>query len=189
MLENFEKERYRRQMILKYVGELGQEKLREAKVLVIGAGGLGSPILFYLAAAGIGTIGIADGDVVDISNLQRQIIHKTTNIGEPKVISAKNAISELNPFVKVDEYFHYIDRENVKNIIKKYDLVVLAVDNLKVRYLVNRVCCELNKMLVDGGVNDYGGYVLPLKYGNAPCYECIFPRQEKGEKKVERGVI
>jgi len=133
-------ERYSRHIILPEVGAEGQSKLLESKVFMIGAGGLGSPVAYYLAAAGVGTIGIADADVVDLSNLQRQIIHNQDRIGMPKVESARETMQALNPDVKVNTYNYFITEDNVREIIREYDLIIDGCDNFPTRFLVNDAC-------------------------------------------------
>ncbi|MFZ5945494.1 MAG: HesA/MoeB/ThiF family protein [Bacillota bacterium] len=177
-----DKERYYRQLIIPEIGEEGQKKLQNSKVLIVGAGGLGSPIAFYLAAAGIGVIGLLDKDKVDVSNLQRQIIHKTSTIGIPKVYSGQTVIKELNPEIKVKVYPQEINEQNVYNIIKDYDVVVAAVDNLKTRYLLNRSCIKLGIPLVEGGVYNWDGTVHTIIKGQGPCYNCLFPETDTPPK-------
>jgi molybdopterin/thiamine biosynthesis adenylyltransferase len=170
--------RYSRHIILPEVGGVGQKKLLDAKVLVIGAGGLGSPSLYYLAAAGVGTIGIVDFDVVDFSNLQRQILHNTSRVGIPKVESAKMTIEALNPDVKVIPYNQKIDKSNVLNIIKDYDIVLDGSDNFPTRFLVNDACYMLGKPLVSAAILRFEGQLTTFDYRNkeaSPCYRCLFP--------------
>jgi adenylyltransferase/sulfurtransferase len=170
--------RYSRHIILPEVGGIGQKKLLDAKVLVIGAGGLGSPSLYYLAAAGVGTIGIVDFDVVDFSNLQRQILHNTSRVGIPKVESAKMTIEALNPDVKVIPYNQKIDKSNVLDIIKDYDIVLDGSDNFPTRFLVNDACYMLGKPLVSAAILRFEGQLTTFDYRNkeiSPCYRCLFP--------------
>lgn len=167
--------RYARHVILDEVGEEGQLKLLASKVLVVGAGGLGSPVLLYLAAAGIGTIGIVDFDVVDESNLQRQIIHSTDNVGTPKVVSAAERIEELNPELKVVEHRTRLSAVNAEEIISQYDLVVDGSDNFAARYLVNDACYLLKKILVSAALVRFEGQLSTYKaYDSGPCYRCLF---------------
>ncbi len=180
--------RYRRQLIIKDIGEEGQKKLLETKVLIIGAGGLGSPVALYLGAAGIGKLGLVDSDRVELSNLQRQIIHNMDSVGVPKVDSAKNVLSQLNKDVCVESYNLFINEENAESIILDYDIVVNAVDNSNTRYIVNRVCCKLKKPLIEGAIFNFDGYVTTIIPGETACYECIYERQEDDEKS-EIGVI
>ncbi|SHO53552.1 HesA/MoeB/ThiF family protein [Anaerocolumna xylanovorans] len=180
--------RYRRQLILKDIGEEGQKKLLETKVLIIGTGGLGSPVSLYLAAAGIGKLGLVDCDCVDLSNLQRQIIHNIDTVGIPKVDSAKTVLSRLNKDVCVEIYNCLIDEENAESIIRHYDIIVNAVDNSLTRYIVNKVCCKLKRPLVEGAIFNFEGYVTTIIPGETACYECIYEYEENDEK-LEIGVI
>lgn len=168
-------ERYSRHLILPEVGEEGQKKLLGAKVFVLGAGGLGSPSLYYLAAAGVGTIGLADGDVVDLSNLQRQIIHNNKRVGVKKTISAKETINDLNPDIKVITYDERVTAENVRDIIKDYDVVLDGSDNFPTRFLMNDACFFEKKPLVSGSMFRFDGQVSVFNYNDdAPCYRCLY---------------
>ncbi|MYB66854.1 molybdopterin-synthase adenylyltransferase MoeB [Candidatus Poribacteria bacterium] len=167
-------ERYSRHIILKEVGGIGQTKLLESKVLLIGAGGLGSPIGVYLAAAGVGTLGIIDDDVVDLSNLQRQILHGTSDIGIPKTKSAEASITEMNPDVKVIPYNERINSQNAFQILEQYDLIVDGCDNFPTRYLLNDACVMLGKPIVHGSIFQFEGQVTVLYPGKGPCYRCVF---------------
>ncbi len=170
--------RYSRHIILPEVGGKGQEKLLKSKVLVIGAGGLGSPSLYYLAAAGVGTIGIVDFDVVDFSNLQRQILHNTDRVGTPKVESAKMTLEALNPDVKVIAYNERIHKGNVLDIIRDYDIVLDGSDNFPTRFLVNDACYFLGKPLVSAAILRFEGQLTTFDYrdkDSSPCYRCLFP--------------
>ena len=152
MLTRNEVERYSRHIILPELGISGQEKLKKAKVFVVGAGGLGSPILLYLAAAGVGTIGIADDDFVDESNLQRQVIYGSDDVGQPKVLQAKKKLLAANPNIDVVSYLQRVTSNNILNLIKDYDIVVDGSDNFSTRYLVNDACVILKKPLVFGSI-------------------------------------
>jgi len=177
-LFNFSEEdiiRYSRHIILQEVGGTGQQKLRDASVLIVGAGGLGSPAAFYLAAAGIGRIGIVDHDRVDLSNLQRQILHRTQDVGQPKVASAQRALTELNPGVQVETYPHRLDASNVRDLIRRYDVVLNGVDNFPTRYLLNDACVMEKKPLVEAGILRWDGLLMTIKPGEGPCYRCLFP--------------
>lgn len=165
--------RYSRHILLQDVGVEGQEKIREGKVLVIGAGGLGAPILMYLAAAGVGTIGIVDGDVVDISNLQRQIIHFTPDVGRPKVQSAKEKINLINPNVKVITHQEFLEASNALDIIKDYDFIVDGTDNFPVKFLINDACVMAGKPFSHGGILRFEGQTMTHLPGTA-CYRCLF---------------
>jgi len=170
--------RYARHIILPEVGGKGQEKLLNSKVLVIGAGGLGSPAILYLAAAGVGTIGIVDFDVVDFSNLQRQVIHNTERVGTPKVESAKKTVEMLNPDVKVITYNTRISKKNIMDIIKDYDVVLDGTDNFPTRFLINDACYFAGKPLVSAAMLRFEGQVSVFDYRNkekSPCYRCLFP--------------
>lgn len=167
-------ERYSRHIILKDVGIEGQQKIAEAKVLVVGAGGLGSPALLYLAAAGIGTIGIADGDVVDLSNLQRQVIHVTENVGKAKVISAKEKIHRLNPDVKVSIHQEMLEAINIMDIIKDYDFVIDGTDNFPAKFLVNDACVLTGVPYSHGGILRFDGQTFTIQPKESACYRCIF---------------
>lgn len=167
--------RYARHFTLPEVGEKGQAKLLEGKVLCIGAGGLGSPVAFYLAAAGVGTIGLIDHDVVDMSNLQRQILHTNDRVGMPKVESAQKTLNALNPEVKVIGFNERLSSENVMRIIKDFDVVVNGCDNFPTRYLINDACVMAKKPLVDGSIFQFEGQATVFYPGRGPCYRCLFP--------------
>lgn len=168
-------ERYSRHLILPEVGVEGQKRLKAASVLCIGTGGLGSPLLLYLAAAGIGRLGIVDFDVVDFSNLQRQVIHGTSWVGKPKIESAKNRILEINPFCEVDLYETRITSENALDLIKSYDIVVDGTDNFPTRYLVNDACVLLNKPNVYGSIFRFEGQATVFNYEGGPHYRDLYP--------------
>lgn len=167
-------ERYSRHIILPEVGGKGQEKLNNSKVLVIGAGGLGSPVALYLAAAGVGTIGVVDNDVVDLSNLQRQILHTTKDLGRPKTDSAQEKLVALNPDVKVNTYHELVNSTNIMEMIADYDVIVDGTDNFPTRFLVNDACVLANKPLVHGAILRFDGQVFTIVPGEGPCYRCIF---------------
>lgn len=170
-----EYERYSRHLILPEVGLDGQKRLKAAKVLCIGTGGLGSPLLLYLGAAGIGQIGIVDFDIVDHSNLQRQVIHGTSWVGKPKIESAKNRILEINPYCQVDLYETRLTSANALDIIKPYDLVVDGSDNFPTRYLVNDACVLLNKPNVYGAIFRFEGQASVFNYQGGPNYRDLYP--------------
>jgi adenylyltransferase/sulfurtransferase len=192
-------ERYSRHIMLPEVGGSGQQKMLEARVLLLGAGGLGSPAAYYLAAAGIGNLGIVDFDQVDLSNLQRQIIHSTERIGMLKTESAKKTIQALNPDVNVTLYNEKMDSSNIMSLIKDYDYVVDGSDNFPTRYLVNDACVMKNKTLIHGSIYRFEGQVTVFKPGDGPCYRCLYPEppppgmvpncQEGGVLGVLAGVI
>lgn len=166
-------QRYSRHILLKDVGVEGQEKIMDARVLVVGAGGLGSPVSLYLAAAGIGTIGVVDADVVDLSNLQRQIIHFTKDLGVPKVESAKEKIQAINPDVKVETYREFLDSSNALDIIRDYDFIVDCTDNFPVKFLINDACVMAGKPFSHGGILCFQGQTFTHLPGSA-CYRCLF---------------
>ena len=167
--------RYSRHFMLPEVGEEGQAKLLDAKVLMVGAGGLGCPSAFYLAAAGVGTMGIIDPDVVDLSNLQRQILHTNDLIGQPKTDSAKQTLQALNPDVRIITYQEKLTSENVLEIIKDYDIIVDGCDNFPTRYLVNDACVMVNKPNVHGSIFQFDGQASVFYPGKGPCYRCLYP--------------
>ena len=192
-------ERYSRHIILPEVGGAGQQKMLEARVLLLGAGGLGSPAAYYLAAAGIGNLGIVDFDKVDLSNLQRQIIHSTERIGMLKTESAKKTIEALNPDINVTLYNERLDSSNIMSLIENYDYIVDGSDNFPTRYLVNDACVMKNKTLVHGSIYRFEGQVTVFKPFDGPCYRCLYPEppppgmvpncQEGGVLGVLAGVI
>ncbi len=170
--------RYARHIILREIGGTGQKKLKAAKVLVVGAGGLGSPALLYLAAAGVGTIGVIDDDTVDGSNLQRQIIHADARIGMPKVFSAQAAMEALNPFIAVRPYNRRLQADMAEALFGEYDLILDGTDNFDTRYLVNRAAVAAGKPLISAAITQWEGQIsLYDPATDAPCYECIFPER------------
>ena len=173
--------RYSRHLILPEVGREGQLRLKRAKVLLVGAGGLGSPVALYLAAAGVGCIGVADFDVVDLSNLQRQVIHTTSDAGRKKLDSAAEAILQLNPGVAVNRHETILSSENALGIIREYDLVVDGSDNFPTRYLVNDACVLLRKPNVYGSVFRFEGQSSVFAYPGGPCYRCLYPEPPSPE--------
>ncbi len=177
-----ELQRYSRQMMLDEIGADGQMKLKQARVLVIGAGGLGCPVLQYLAAAGVGHIGIVDGDHVELSNLQRQILYTIEDIGHQKVNVAKRRLQQLNPHVCVEIYPYALNAMHAGELFQQYDIVVDGTDNFKTRYLVNDCCVAYNKPLVFGSIYRFEGQVSVLNYKGGPSYRCIFPEPpEEGQ--------
>lgn len=186
MLSPAELERYARHIVMQEIGGAGQQKLKNARVLVIGAGGLGAPVLQYLAAAGVGTLGIVDDDTVSLSNLQRQVIHDTDQLGEPKVASAAQAIARLNPNVSVEPHPTRIAGHNALALITDYDLVVDGSDNFDTRYLVSDACFFARKPLVTAAVGQFDGSITTLRpfdsdeEGNLyPSYRCLFPKKPR----------
>jgi sulfur-carrier protein adenylyltransferase/sulfurtransferase len=168
-------QRYSRHFLLNQVGEKGQRKLLRSKVLLIGAGGLGSPTALYLGAAGVGTLGLMDGDVVDITNLQRQVLHTTADIGKPKVESGTRTLKALNPDVNVIPLPMRITVDNVMDVIKDYDLVVDGSDNFETRYLVNDACYLAGKTNVHGSIFQFEGMATVFAPNEGPCYRCLYP--------------
>src|SRR5579871_5552533 len=175
LMTEAQNKRYSRHLLVPEVGEAGQFKLLDSRVLLIGAGGLGSPAAFYLAAAGVGTLGIIDADVVEESNLQRQIIHNTKRLGQYKAESAKQAIEELNPDVKVITYIERLDESNVARIIADYDVIIDGTDNFPTRYLLNDAALLANKPVVHGSVFRFEGQLTVFKPYEGPCYRCLYP--------------
>ncbi|MDE7423000.1 MAG: molybdopterin-synthase adenylyltransferase MoeB [Lachnospiraceae bacterium] len=173
-LSHAEINRYERQMILPEVGTEGQKKLKNSSVLIIGAGGLGSPAALYLAAAGIGRIGIADADKVSISNLQRQILHNINNIGVNKADSAKESMEKMNDCIEVEAYPYFITAQNITEIIEKYDFIIDAADNFETKFLINDACVIASKPFCHAGILRFEGQVMTYLPGKYPCYRCIF---------------
>jgi molybdopterin/thiamine biosynthesis adenylyltransferase len=169
-----ELERYSRHILLADVGIEGQDRICAAKVLVIGAGGLGSPVAYYLAAAGVGTIGIVDGDVVDLSNLQRQIIHTTAEMGVPKVESARRKMAAINPGVKIETWRTMLSAENILDIVAPYDFVIDGTDNFAAKFLINDACVLARKPYSHGGILRFDGQTMTVKPGETACYACVF---------------
>lgn len=171
---NEQLERYSRHIILKEIGVKGQKKLLNAKVLIIGAGGLGAPAAMYLAAAGVGTIGIVDADEVDLSNLQRQIIHATEDVGKPKVLSAKETMNKMNPDVTVNTYHEFVSSDNILDLIKDYDFVIDGTDNFPAKFLINDACVMAKKPFSHAGIIRFKGQLMTYVPGEGPCYRCVF---------------
>lgn len=185
-------ERYSRHITLKEIGVRGQKKLLAAKVLIIGAGGLGAPAAMYLAAAGVGTIGIADCDKVELSNLQRQIIHTTDDVGKTKVQSAAEAINALNPDVTVKTYHEYVSSKNIAAMIEEYDFIIDGADNFPTKFLINDACVLGHKPFCHAGILRFEGQLMTYVPGVSPCYRCIFeapPPKDAVPSCREAGVI
>ena len=180
-------QRYSRQIMLREIGETGQHNLACAKVLIVGAGGLGSPAAMYLAAAGIGRIGIADPDVVDLSNLQRQILHTTNDIGKAKVDSAKSTMQSINPDVEIKTYHEKIDSDTIRDILSDYDFVLDATDNFASKYLINDACVLADKPFTYAGLLRFEGQLMTVLPHRTPCYRCVFPTQPPRSAKT--GVV
>jgi adenylyltransferase/sulfurtransferase len=178
-LTDDELERYARHIVLREVGGPGQAKLKSARVLVVGAGGLGSPVILYLAAAGVGTIGIADADTVSLSNLQRQIAHRTADAGRLKTESAADSAKAINPGVTIEPYALRVTPQNVMDLVGHYDIVADGSDNFETRFLLNDACFAAKKTLVSAAVTEFDGQLATYKahdrFGEYPCYRCLFP--------------
>jgi adenylyltransferase/sulfurtransferase len=179
ILTDDELERYARHIVLREVGGPGQARLKSARVLVVGAGGLGSPVILYLAAAGVGTIGIVDADTVSLSNLQRQIAHRTVDAGRPKTDSAADSAKAINPGVAIELHPFRITAENTMDLIGRYDIVADGSDNFETRFLLNDSCFAAKKTLVSAAVTEFDGQLATYKAhdrsGSYPCYRCLFP--------------
>lgn len=183
-----DKDRYKRHLLLKEIGAEGQRKIREAKVLVVGAGGLGSPVCMYLAAAGVGEIGIVDADVVDISNLQRQVLYSTEDLGKAKVIIAKKKLEAMNPDIVVNAYNERLDNDNAERISKDYDIIVDASDNIETRYFCNDFCVTQGKTLIHGSIGEFNGNIMTIQPGSA-CLRCLFPEAVMLKESSDSGVV
>ncbi|MEM9618284.1 MAG: molybdopterin-synthase adenylyltransferase MoeB [Pseudomonadota bacterium] len=195
-MDKTQMERYARHILLREVGGQGQQKLLASRVLVVGAGGLGAPIIQYLAAAGVGTIGVADDDTVALSNLQRQVLFHTDDVGRPKTNAAREFVSQLNPDIKIAEHALRITAENAAGIITHYDLVVEGVDNFKTRYALNNACISAKKTLISAAVGRFEGQLATFKPyqrpGVLPCYRCLVPEEPPRDQQVncaEEGVL
>lgn len=171
---NEQLERYSRHIILQEVGVKGQKKLLNASVLIIGAGGLGAPAALYLAAAGVGTIGIADADEVDLSNLQRQVIHTTNDVGKAKVKSAAETMQAINPDITVNTYRTFVDSSNILDLIKDYDFIIDGTDNFPAKFLINDACVMAKKPFSHAGIIRFKGQLMTYVPGEGPCYRCVF---------------
>ena len=178
MLSAAEKQRYARQISLPDIGVDGQLQLRDASVLCIGAGGLGAPLLLYLTAAGVGKIGIVDADVVEISNLQRQLIFRMQDVGQSKALAAQTSLRQLNPFVQFEVVTEKFTRKNAEQLMTSYDVIVDCTDQLANRYLVNALCVQLGKPFVFAGVWQYRGQCMLFDAARGPCFNCLFPQNK-----------
>ncbi|KJS18047.1 MAG: adenylyltransferase [Peptococcaceae bacterium BRH_c4b] len=174
MLTETQLKRYTRNILLPNVGAAGQEKLLQSRVLVVGSGGLGSPAAYYLAAAGVGHIGLVDSDKVDLSNLQRQILHRTEDIGRPKVASGAEKLRALNSDTEVIAVEKLITGENADDVVRSYDVIVDCTDNFSVRYLLNDACISQQKPMIFGGVLSFSGQLMTIMPGEGPCLRCLF---------------
>lgn len=172
-------ERYNRQILLPELGEGGQQRLQRAKVLIVGVGGLGSPIALYLTGAGVGTIGLMDDDVVSISNLQRQVLYSETEVGMHKATQAKKRLEALNSSIRINAYPHRLTIENAVEIISQYDIVVDGCDNFATRYLINDTCVQLGKVYVYGAIRAFDGQVSVFNYQGGPNYRNFFPEEDE----------
>ena len=189
---NEQLERYSRHIILQEVGVKGQKKLLNASVLIIGAGGLGAPAALYLAAAGVGTIGIVDADEVDLSNLQRQVIHTTNDVGKAKVKSAAETMEAINPDVTVKTYRTFVDSSNIMDLIKDYDFIIDGTDNFPAKFLINDACVMAEKPFSHAGIIRFKGQLLTYVPGEGPCYRCVFknpPQKDAVPTCKQAGVI
>lgn len=191
-LSNEQMKRYARHIVLREIGVAGQEKLLSAKVMVVGLGGLGSASIPYLAAAGVGTLGLVDNDKVDLSNLQRQIVHSSRNVGRSKAVSAKERVRDINPEVRVVDYDTRLTRENAENLIREYDIIVDGTDNFSARYALNDACAALKKPFVYGTIFKFEGQASVFKSPEGPCYRCLYPEEPPPgiiPTSVEAGVM
>ena len=190
-LSNSERERYRRHLALAEIGAAGQERLKAARVLVVGAGGLGSPAALYLAAAGCGRLGLLDADRVDLSNLQRQILFDSGAIGRPKVETGRERLAALNPEVRISAHAVRLQVDNVRELFSDYDLVIDGTDRLATRYLINDACVILRKPLVSAAIHRFEGHLLTYVPDAGPCFRCVFPQSAEGmvANCAEAGVL
>lgn len=180
MLGREQEERYRRNILLAGIGPEGQERLMNSGVLLVGAGGLGSPAALYLAAAGVGRIGLLDGDRVEVSNLQRQILHGTPDVGRPKAESGRDRLAGLNPGIRIDAITGRLTGDNAGDLIGQYDLVLDCTDNFETRFILNDTCLSLNRPFVYAGVLAYIGQVMFVMPGKGPCFRCLYPQAPPG---------
>ena len=178
--------RYIKHIILPQIGKEGQKKLKKSRVLIVGAGGLGSAVSYYLTAAGVGYIGIIDPDIVELSNLQRQILHNEENLGMPKAVSAMINLKKLNSEIQILPYPEEINKKNAQKYISHYDVVVACPDNFKTRFMLNEMCFKLEKPLVIGAASEFEGHVFDVVPPKGPCYNCIFEgaKDEDGERGI-----
>ncbi len=182
--------RYDRQLVLPEIGEIGQRKLAESKVLIVGAGGLGSPIALYLTGAGVGTIGLVDNDLVSITNLQRQVLYSESELGKLKVECARKRLQALNGEINVNSYPMRLMEDNACELISKYDIVVDGCDNFTTRYLINDTCCQLGKVYVYGAICGFEGQVSVFNYSDKTNYRTLYPEQkERSELPPFEGVV
>ena len=184
-------DRYSRQIIIPQIGDEGQKKLARSSVFVVGAGGLGSPALTYLAAAGAGMLGLIDSDTASLSNLNRQFLHNTGDIGRSKAQSAGEKLSRLNDKIEIKTYSDRLTEENAKDFFSGYDLILGAVDSFETRFVINKACVSLNIPYIDGGINVFSGCVFFSNPPDTPCFNCVFPKTavKTAEKKEPAGVL
>jgi adenylyltransferase/sulfurtransferase len=175
-LSESEKIRYQKHLLLPEVGEAGQLRLKNSSVLLVGVGGLGSPAALYLAAAGVGHIGLLDGDKVELSNLQRQVLHAVAAIGQQKVASGEHALHALNPEIRITQYPFRLSDENAAELIGSYDVILDCTDNLATRLVINRFCVQLHRPMVHGAVYRFEGQAAVFDADRGPCYQCLFPQ-------------
>ena len=188
-LTDKQRERYARHLALQEIGEKGQEKLLQSKVLVIGIGGLGSPVAFYLAAAGIGTIGLMDGDKVDLSNLQRQILHTTASIGQDKVSSAEERLHDLDPDIRLTLYPFRLNADNAPEILSGYDFIIDATDNFDSKFLIARACHNAEKPYSHAGIREFHGQTMTVHPGKTACYQCVFHEEGVPAASMPKGPL
>ncbi len=192
MLTSEELTRYSRHLILPQVGMDGQIKLKNASVLIVGCGGLGAPVAMYLAAAGVGRIGLLDGDAVESSNLQRQIIHFADDIGSPKAISAANKLRKINSHIEIEAIVENLTIQNAEHHIGRYDMVIDCTDNFPTRYLINDTAVRVGNPIIFGSVFRFEGQVSTFGFGDGPCYRCVFPKRPSDSESLscaEGGVL
>ena len=189
-MENTLWEIYSRQIMMKEIGETGQQKLLDASVLVVGCGGLGAPVLYYLTAMGIGHLGLCDGDVVSLSNLNRQVLYTMEDIGKPKARTAEKRLLELNPGLNTTIYERFMDEKLAETIIPGYDIAVDCLDNFAARFILNDACIKAGKPFVHAGVGEFNGQLLTVTPGTGPCLRCLFPKGiQKKEPAKPSGII
>ena len=188
-LNKKKQELYSRQIMMKNIGAEGQERLGKASVLVVGCGGLGAPVLYYLTAMGIGHLGICDGDTVSLPNLNRQILFTMEDIGKPKALTAKERLLALNPDLEATVYDQFLDAELAEAIIPDYDIVVDCLDNFSSRFILNDACVKAGKPLVHAGIEEFYGQLMTIIPGQGPCLRCLFPKGIKEEAEKQSGVI
>ena len=192
-LGSTEREVFSRQIIMKDIGEAGQQKLANASVFVAGCGGLGSPLLYYLTAMGIGHIGVCDGDVVTLSNLNRQFLYTMEDVGKPKALVAEKRLLALNPQLRTTVYYRYLDKEMAETTVSAYDIAVDCLDNFKDRFVLNDACVIAGKPFVHAGVGEFYGQLMTVTPGTGPCLRCMFPdgkqKSEDNEQIKQSGVV